>query len=437
MNQKILLHILLATIFVAYTIIGTLYAVFTPAWQVPDEPAHYNYVRQLAEGQGLPVMKPGDYDHDYLSYLKLEKFPPELSVDTIEYEDHQPPVYYLLATPVYLVSGGAILPLRLLSVLFGIVLLALTFRAVQAIFPAQPALALAAVAFVAFIPQHVAMTAGVSNDTLAEVMVAITLWVLILYVGGKVGHTWLLGLLLAVALLTKGSIYVVVPLALLTIVVRRQRERQTWHWAAAQAASMLVPALVFSAPWFIRNVLIYGWPDLTGQGRHDIVVEGQMRPLDFVALEGWSGYWRRAIIFTFRSFWGQFGWMGVVLPARVYQALTLLSVILIAGFVWWIFDRKRPRLTPVQRDSLILLLASGLLTALMYLWYNTKFLQHQGRYLFPALVPLGAAVALSLERLTGVLPRCLRPWVPGALFATLALLDIYCLFEHIVPTLAR
>lgn len=60
MQSRSLLHILLVVVVVAYAVIGVLYAVFTPTWQVPDEPAHYNYVRALAEGRGFPVMEVGD-----------------------------------------------------------------------------------------------------------------------------------------------------------------------------------------------------------------------------------------------------------------------------------------------------------------------------------------------------------------------------------------
>jgi hypothetical protein len=42
-----------------------------------------------------------------------------------------------------------------------------------------------------------------------------------------------------------------------------------------------------------------------------------------------------------------------------------------------------------------LLALSGLFTLVSYVWYNTSFLQHQGRYLFPALVPISLAVALG------------------------------------------
>src|SRR4030042_1864635 len=49
----------------AYLVIGTLYAVKTPAWQVPDEPAHYNYVRYIVEHRALPVLRSGDFDQKY------------------------------------------------------------------------------------------------------------------------------------------------------------------------------------------------------------------------------------------------------------------------------------------------------------------------------------------------------------------------------------
>jgi len=200
---------------------------------------------------------------------------------------------------------------------------------------------------------------------------------------------------------------------------------------------MLVPALLLSAPWFVRNGLTYGWLDPTGQARHDQVVEGQMRPLEYVALEGWDGYWERAYTFTFQSFWGQFGWMGVVLPARIYQGLALLSALIIAGFLWWLFERQHLRLAPAQRASLTLLFISSTLTLIEFLGYNLTFVQHQGRYLFPALIPIGTAAALGLNTLSEALPRRARAWVTVALFAGLATLDVYCLFKFIIPFLAR
>jgi len=433
-NPRHSYRIFLVTLVVTYTTIGVLYAALTPTWQVPDEPAHYNYIRALAEGRSFPVIEFGDYDQAYLGRLTTERFPPELSIESLEYEDHQPPLYYLLATPVYLLFDGAVLTLRLLSVLLGVGVLVVAFGTVRAIFPARPELALMVAAFIAFIPQHVAMTAGVENDALAELVVGGTLWALVVYVGGG-DRPWPVGLLLAATLLTKTTAYFVVGVAVLAAMVRWRQERQTRRWAMAQLAWMLVPALLLSAPWFVRNGLIYGWRDPLGWARHNAVVEGQMRTSEYLALYGWSAYWKRAWSFTFQSFWGQFGWMAVVLPARIYRALALLSALLIAGFLWWLFDQRRPRLTLHQRASLILFLASAFLTLLEFLGYNLTFVQHQGRYLFPALIPIGTAAALGLSTLASVLPQRMRPWAMVPLFAGLAVLDVYCLFKCIIPHL--
>jgi len=436
----------LVAILVAYTTIGVLYAVLTPTWQVPDEPAHYNYVRALAEGRGLPVIETGDYDQAYLGRLTSGRFPPELSIAPLEYEDHQPPLYYLVATPIYLLFGGAVLPLRLLSVLLGAGLLVVAFGTVWTVFPTRPELALMAAAFIAFIPQHVAMTAGVNNDALAELIVGGTLWALMVYVGAGYSRPWPIGLLLAVGLLTKTTAYIAGGVAVLAVVIRWRQERRTWRWAAGQLAWMLVPALLASAPWFIRNGLTYGWRDPLGLARHNEVVAGQVRTSEYLALHGWAAYWERAWRFTFQSFWGQFGWMGVVLPARIYQALALLSALLAAGFIAWLIQQRRPsqstslpiyQSTNLPTPRLLLLALSALLTFLTFVWHNLTFVQHQGRYLFPALIPLGTAAALGLSTVARVLPQRIRAWVIGALFAGLAALDVYCLFKFIIPFLAR
>ncbi len=421
----------LVGLLLVYVTIGALYAALTPIWQVPDEPAHYNYIRALAEGRGFPVIERGDYDQAYLRRLTEEKFPLELPIEPLEYEDHQPPLYYLLATPVYLLFDGAVIPLRLLSVLFGAGVLVVAFGTVKSLFPARPSLALMTAALIAFIPQHVAMTAGVNNDTLAELIVGANLWALVIYAKGRRNPPWPIGLLLTAALLTKTTAYVVIGVAVAAVALRRQRERRTWKWAALQLAWMIIPALLLSAPWFIRNGLTYGWRDPLGLNRHNAVVVGQPRTSEWLADYGWRGLLSRMKRTTFQSFWGQFGWMGVVLPARIYQALKLFTAILMLGFIFWLIQ-QRPRL-----HSSLLLACSAFLTFSAFAWYNLTFVQHQGRYLFPALIPIGAAAALGLDRLAKILPRRWRPWALSVPFLSLALLDLYCLFKFVIPFLTR
>ena len=151
-NPRLVTRVLLVVIIAAYATIGVLYAALTPIWQVPDEPAHYNYIRALGDDRDFPVIEPGDYDQAYLGRLTTDGFPPQLPIEPLEYEDHQPPLYYLLATPIFRLFEGAVLPLRLLSVLFGVGILVVASGAVRAIFTTQPALALMATGLIAFIP---------------------------------------------------------------------------------------------------------------------------------------------------------------------------------------------------------------------------------------------------------------------------------------------
>jgi hypothetical protein len=93
--------------------------------------------------------------------------------------------------------------------------------------------------------------------------------------------------------------------------------------------------------------------------------------------------------------------MGILVDERIYLLLALLCAIVGLGFLIYLVRviRERDILSTYQRAALGLLALSAFLTLLSYLWYNTKFVQHQGRYLFPALVPLGLFFALGLREI--------------------------------------
>lgn len=456
----------LALIILAYLVLGTLYALFTPPWQAPDEPAHYNYVKYLAENHRFPTLQMGDYPHEYLEEIKAAKFPPEMSISPIRYEFHQPPLYYLLAAPIYFLFGGKLLPLRLLSVLIGCALLYVTYRLVREVFPEGEELALGTAGFVAFVPMHVAMTAAVNNDALAEFILVSVLWMLVRHIKGGEKRLIGLGVLMGLGLLTKTTTYIAIPLAIL---------------AVGFASRWMLPAFVLVLPWFVRNAFIYGDLDLLGLRRHDAIVVGQPRTSEWLARYGVGEVAKKFLPTTFRSFWAQFGWMGVLVDERIYLGLALLCALVGLGFVLFAARvLRRHSLTVFQRRALGLLALSALFTLLSYLWYNTKFVQHQGRYLFPALVPIGLAFSLGLREiltrgkiaayllsaialllalkglLTGgfgyslilvggaALAFWFKTLLPGKydrlffafLFLSLCALDLLCLFKFIVPALA-
>ena len=459
-----LLPFFLVTIIFSYFVIGALYATQTPAWQVPDEPAHYNVIRQIAQTGALPVLEAGDYDQDYLAALTRDKFPAAMPLDRVQYQDYQPPLYYLLVTPVFLLSGGSLIVLRLASLALGAGVIIFAFLAVRELFPAQPWLAFTATGFIAFIPQHIAIMAGVNNDSLSELLIAVGLFLVLrsenlsrepakrAFIRGRWPFpykAWLFGLVLGLAFLTKVQAYVLAPVFAAYVFQRwRRLSPAERHGARCVRWGMIMFgwAALIGALYWGRNWFVCGPLDVVCGGRHNQVVVGQPTTLGWIAQYGAANLIQRFFQFTFQSFWGVFGWMGVFMDQRVYWALLIFSAALAAGAVS--AARRWPALSEPERDGLVLLALSALVTLALYLYYNLGFVQHQGRYLFPALIPIGLAAAIGLRQWARWLAALLRrvpdvsrftsyveivaPLVPLALMAALAVLALY---RFILPQL--
>lgn len=447
-----------------YLVLGILYAVRTPAWQTPDEPAHVQVVAQLAESGCCPVIAPGDWDQALLSELTSARFAPELldAIPSIQYEDHQPPLFYLLAMPVYTAAGGGWLALRLLSLLLGAGVVIAAYAAARMLLPAQGWLAVSAAAFTALIPQHLAMLAAANNDAQAEFAVALGLLLMIAYLRGtgERGLAWafagVAAVLAAVFLLAAVPAGGVAPLLTgVAAAATAAAAAVLWRWrsetppaligvalgaiaglafltkmnaaflAGVVALAVLLRwaftpgltgrqralgflrdgllaagvALALGGIWWARNVSVYGFPDLFGLRAHDAVVVGQLRTADFFADLGAAEGLRHFLLTTYHSAWGQLGWMALPLPDWAYLLIT--AFLALAGGGWLVrgFRRERPPLdAPARwrRLAWIALATAAGLVLVQYAYYNTVFYQAQGRYLFPALLPVSLAVALGL-----------------------------------------
>jgi hypothetical protein len=452
---------LLTTIVASYCLLAFAYAVETPKWQTPDEPAHYNYIAYLAENGRFPVLQEGDYPHHYLEEIKAAGFPPEMSIDTIRYESHQPPLYYALSAVLFRLTSALgfelqFLVLRLFSVAMGAGLLLVVYAIAKSVFPDDPYVPLTTTAMIATLPMHIAMSAAINNDTLAELILALVIWLSVMEIkeGLSVQRTLALGVLVALALLTKTTIYMPVILAVLVALVARARSNGR-HKVIRQFGIIGGLALL-SVWWFARNLLTYGDLDLFGWQRHDSIVFGQPTTADWIAEYGLAQTGRDFLVVSFRSFWAQFGWMGVLIDSRLYLLLGLVSVAVGIGFVLWMVRvvRHPQVLTGFQRWALVLLLVVLLTVVAGHIWYNLKFVQHQGRYLFAALVPISVTFALGLlewptllsealsrlgarRRFAVALPSALRGAAFSVLYVGLLILDVVCLCRFIVPQLRR
>ena len=170
---------------------------------------------------------------------------------------------------------------------------------------------------------------------------------------------------------------------------------------------------------------------------HDGIVVGQPLTADWIATYGVGAWLERWVTCTFQSFWGQFGWMGVVMPRWLYGALALWSAALLLGFLVWLQEvLHSTRHTSRVKQAAVF----GSLLALViftYVFYNRTFVQHQGRYLFPALIPIAVGAALATDALLRLVrwPSRLRPLAFALPYLGMAALGLFALWRYIIPAL--
>ncbi|MCW3055208.1 MAG: 4-amino-4-deoxy-L-arabinose transferase and related glycosyltransferase of family [Chthonomonadales bacterium] len=353
----------------------------------PDEAAHVVFVRSVASLH-LPT-------HDHPTPFSHTPMPNG-------YEWHQPPLYYLLAAPFLLLGEQGI---RLFSILCGLFALLLIHRTARLLFPSDRVLALLAVGIAALTPTHIAITSTVNNDVLLEVCFSASLFLLIgaLLNGFTQRSALWLGLTLGAAILTKATGLLLLPVFGFALLLM-WRSGGSLKELLRNAGMTLGIALLISGWWFVRNQMLYGQP----------------MPLRLFAAEfggtvqaaavadkagGWGAYYQLAGLWTFFSFWAVYGTAKssldgrpVFLPQEIYLMLVLPCLCATAGMVRVHLQRKTLFITS-QLQSLWVCFLTIALVGMSYLAFISKYFQMQGRYLFPAMLPITLVFAMSFRGL--------------------------------------
>ena len=408
--------LVLACAIVAYSALALGYIDSTPIWQNPDEPAHYNYIEQVADTGTLPVLQQGDWNTALLDRLKNGRLQPTDSVASIRYEGWQPPLYYVLAAPLFRLSEREPVEQQVNTLrLFGAALGALTLIAGYLVAREVLAPSLAAAVPVAMVgvPMFSAVSSSISADALGNLFAAVLVLVLLRTLAlprVDARRASALGALVALGVLAKLALAIFVPIGLAVVMYRATRKLRC-------ALAFVGVGTAVGTPWMIHQVTSYGLTDPLATARHAIVTDQPRFP--GLTPEYVSSF----LTISFHSFWAQFGWMGIVAPDRLYWAWGALCVLAVLGLL---LHLRSPRWQPRW-----LLLGATIIGAwLAYLGYNVTFQQPQGRYLFTALAPL--AVFLVVGWAAWVPPR-LRGPVSLALSFALVALNAYALLRVLGP----
>ncbi len=425
-------HVLLGATLIVYLILGALFASRIPAWQAPDEPAHYNYVAQLARGV-WPIIEASDWDRNFQPIGPDQRVE---GVPAISYQDHQPPLFYALSVPVFVLSGGSLTALRLFTLAISLLGVLGSYACVLAVFPGRHALAALATTLYALLPQHVHLMSAYNNDALSEGLIALTLFQALRLIRPdsepSARERLMLGATAGLALLTKAQAYLALPVAGLALLTAHWNAQRAWPLALRRLLLGLGVAFVIGAPLWARNIGIYGGADFLGLQAHDAAVIGQPTTAEWVAQFGALEVASRLVRTTFQSFWGQFGWMSVV-NDRLYWVALLVTFASALAYVLWFLGPRRA-LSDAQNRQLTLLFVLLAMNLLAYAWYNQKFVQHQGRYLFMSLIPLSTAFALGWTHIARKI-RVPEPAAHLAALALFALLDVWLLLRVILPAM--
>jgi 4-amino-4-deoxy-L-arabinose transferase-like glycosyltransferase len=341
------------------------YWFLTPTFYAPDEQAHFNYIKFIAEQGEFPVLttKMGDPSH--------------------EWEYFQPPLYYLALAPVFALTKlmgfplpATVLLLRgfsfllwLLNLWCGIVLLnrlQITDRVVRTF----------ALGALCLLPTYTFSSTAINNDNLLIALSGLLLCVL----AQRVYH-WknavLTGLLLGAALLTKKSAVVFIPVILTLTTLEAWKRQITMRTALSYLTGSLGLAFLIYLPWLVRTWQTY--QTLTPE-----LLSGDLKTWPSFAYGCAS-----AIHNLVQSFWAVSG-----ISNDVGYPFPLLGILFLVACVGagQIELRRSRSFDPLHRQwNRPLLLAFGigvLVNVLLVLRFGYLFGMGQGRHLFPLLVPI-------------------------------------------------
>lgn len=358
-------------------------ALATPILFAPDEVAHVIYVQQFA-------------DHLHLPLASLDR---AWAIDNGVHEFFQPPLYYIVAAPVYraLEHAGslAVVGLRMLDVALGTLLVWLSYLTALAVTGGRRAPALAGAALIAFLPTAVANSASANNDSLVNVLVALGAWLLARDLAGSVRTAVAVGLTAGAALDTKLSGAVLV-FGLVAWGAAAQGNRLRRLGLVLRGISI---AALLSLPWTLgRNVACYGDP-LGVNFRIPPTVWSFVDAADF------------NLVYLPETFWAAFGRIYEIRPLPAAALAIVATLAVLAG----IHTRRRNRRLLPLMAMLALNVASVLLEAMRYAG------EGQGRYLFASAAALSALVATAVVRAPG---RAALAAVPAAGIASLAVIGL-------------
>lgn len=465
---------------------GVIFTFVFPPFSGHDEVAHYAYLQILVEEQRIPLIPdPVAFEANYsqANPPHFDAFPSYMEeysrfttpdwykvtdgvVSAVTYlgnhlpsgwiyTANHPPLYYLLMAPVYWMTKNAspetqLYALRLAAIPLGMLTVLFAFLTVRRLFPRDRFLAVTVPTLVAFQPQIAYEAAMLNNDILAIATTSACIYLIVVGLRNRftVGLCAWLGLALGLAVVSKSTAVMVMPVIAVAMIAglgwKNVRE-----WLPKGGLVLGITAVIV-APWYGYMLATYG--NFTAFDRIQTLqwwnYSGGARPGILEQLSNPNFAWMR-----WRETWGEFGWRLIPVGESLLEALFLLSVIAVAGFlVWGVLttvvrlrarsaSQSRIRELAANTDPILTLsrwqiigVASMALTCgvsyYAVLQFGTSFALTQARYYFPAVNAAAIVIALGVRMIT---PMRWQPLMQTAVFVGMFLLNVVILSSYVIP----
>lgn len=410
-----------------YIIFGIGYITATPIFEANDEIWHFGYLQYLRETGSLPQQ--------------------ELDGSETIYAQHgsQPPLYYglmaLLTSPFHIDdadvyrrlnphvranqpdsfgnknltvhdesrsiltgTGLTVLMIRGFGLVLGAGTIVMIHKISGYIAPQRPTVAFAAAAITAFNPMFIFVSASVSNDSLAMILNAalVLLMLRTLRDSFNLQYTLAIGLLFGLSSITKLTSLVLWPvlIGLGIFVYYRTKDRRG---LLLFLFSLFIFWGLIAAWWHIRNLQLYGEPF------------GMMTMADITGPRGAA--FSLANLFAeyqqFRmSYWGLFGALNIQIAAIFYILLDLMTFFSVIGCALLVLQLLAIRDFAYARYELrhlLLLLSILILLWMGVLYWSTLIQTAQGRVLFPLIAVISPIIAAGFVETVWWIVFSLRP----------------------------
>lgn len=412
-------------IVIVYLVTGLAFMVATPIFEASDEIWHFGMVEYITLRHDLPVQQPG-------------------VITPHRQEGSQPPLYYALAAALIspfdisdvdslrepnphvqagipgsvgnknLVLRESVIPplrnaalavyvLRAAGLLMGLVTVWAVYKSGELVSPQRPVVALVAAAITALNPMFLFISTSVNNDNLVTMLNSIVIYygLLTLRDGFDTRRSLAIGVLLALAALTKLSALVLVPVIVAAALWIAQRDKN-WRGFIILGSAMAVSWLVLAGWWYLRNIILY--QELLGTAMM-VQVAGARETFNIGTLFGEFEGFRR-------FYWGIFGASNIQASELFYALIdfvvftsmfgTLFLVLQLASIQDFRYARR-------ELTAILFCLGIVLVGMLAFFAWTAQTYATQGRLLFPFLAAISPLLAAGLVEVTWWLLFLLSP----------------------------